>query len=135
VLFDLAHVVERARPNLHSRCEAVGGDFFAGVPAGGDAYMMRHIIHDWDEPRCLTILGNIRKVIPASGKLLIGEGVVPAGNAPGFTKLLDLTMLALPGGEERTEAEYRELLAKAGFRLTRVVPTRAEVSVIVAVPA
>jgi hypothetical protein len=135
VVYDLAHVVERARPHLPARCTATAGSFFESVPAGGDAYMMRHIIHDWDEPKCLTILGNVRKVIPPAGRLLVAEGVVPAGNGPGFTKLLDLVMLALPGGEERTEAEYAALFAKAGFRLTRVVPTRSEASVIEAVPA
>jgi hypothetical protein len=136
VLYDLPHVVERARPNLPAgRCQAVGGSFFESVPAGGDAYLMRHIIHDWDEPRCLTILCNVRKVIPPAGKLLVVEGVVPPGNGPSFTKLLDLNMLVIPGGQERTEAEYRELFAKAGFRLTRIVPTRAEVSVIEGAPA
>ncbi len=135
VLYDLPHVVERARRNLPANCTAVGGNFFESVPAGGDAYLMRHIIHDWDEARCLTILGNVRKVIPANGRLLVAEGVVAAGNGPGFTKLLDLNMLVLPGGEERTEAEYAALFAKAGFRLTRVVPTRSEVAVIEAVPA
>lgn len=135
VLYDLPHVVERARPKLHPRCEAISGTFFDAVPAGGDAYLMRHIIHDWDEEKCLRILGNVRKVIPAEGKLLVVEGVVPPGNGPSFTKLLDLNMLVIPGGMERTEAEYRELFMKGGFRLTRVVPTAGEVSVIEVAPA
>jgi hypothetical protein len=135
VLYDLPHVVERAKPNLPARCAAVGGSFFESVPAGGDAYLMRHIIHDWDEPKCLTILGHVRKVIPPAGKLLVVEGVVPPGDGPSFTKMLDLNMLLIPGGQERTEEEYRGLFAKAGFRLTRVVPTRAEVSVIEGAPA
>jgi hypothetical protein len=135
ILYDLPHVVERARANLTAagvadRCATVGGSFFAGVPAGGDAYLMRHIIHDWDDERSLTILGHVRRVIPPAGKLLVGEGVVPPGNGPSFTKLLDLNMLVIPGGKERTEAEYRALFRQAGFRLTRIVPTRSEVSII-----
>lgn len=131
ILFDLPHVVQRAKPQLpEGRCEAIGGSFFDEVPAGGDVYMMRHIIHDWDEEKCLRILTNIRRVLPAGGKLLVIEGVVPAGNDPSFTKMLDLNMLVIPGGMERTEAEYRELLAKAGFRLSRILPTRSEVSIL-----
>jgi hypothetical protein len=135
ILYDLPHVVERAKSNLQSagvldRCRTVGGSFFESVPAGGDAYLLRHIIHDWDDERCLKILGNVRKVISSSGKLLVVEGVVPAGNGPSFTKLLDLAMLVIPGGKERTESEYTELYARAGFRLTNIVPTRSEVSVI-----
>jgi hypothetical protein len=140
ILFDLPHVVERARADLESaglagRCRTVGGSFFEGVPAGGDAYLLRHIIHDWDEEKCRTILGNVRRVVPATGKLLVVEGVIPPGNDPSFTKLLDLTMLVMPGGKERTEAEYRALYEQSGFRLTRIVPTRSEVSVIEGVPA
>jgi hypothetical protein len=139
VLYDLPHVVERAKANLQAagvadRCRTVGGSFFESVPPGGDAYLLRHIIHDWDDERSLTILRNVRKVIPAAGKLLVVEGVVPPGNGPSFTKMLDLNMLVIPGGKERTEVEYRELYARAGFRLTRVVPTRAEVSVIEGAP-
>jgi hypothetical protein len=139
-LFDRADVVERARPRLASagladRCQAVAGNFFESVPPGGGAYLLRHIIHDWDDEKSLTILGNVRKAIPAAGKLLVVEGVVPSGNAPSLTKLLDLTMLVIPGGKERTEAEYRDLFARAEFRLARVVPTRSEVSVIEGVPA
>jgi hypothetical protein len=135
VLFDLPHVVERAKANLKAagiegRCQAVGGSFFESVPAGGDAYLMRHIIHDWDDEKSLTILRNCRKVMGPGAKLLLVESVVPPGNEPGFVKWLDLNMLVLPGGQERAEAEYRDLYAKAGFRLGRVVPTRVEVSVI-----
>jgi ubiquinone/menaquinone biosynthesis C-methylase UbiE len=140
ILFDLPHVVERAKERIHAagladRCQLVSGSFFDAVPPGADAYLMRHIIHDWDEPRCLTILGHVRKVIPPAGRLLVVEGVIPPGNGPSFTKLLDLNMLVIPGGQERTEEEYRGLFAKAGFRLTRVVPTRAEVSVLEGAPA
>jgi hypothetical protein len=140
VLYDLPHVVERAGANfqaagLADRCRVVGGNFFEQVPPGGDAYLLRHIIHDWDDDRSVQILGNVRRAIGPGGKLLVVEGVVPAGNAPSFTKLLDLTMLVIPGGLERTKAEYAALFARAGFRLSRVVPTRSEVSVIEGVPA
>jgi hypothetical protein len=140
VLFDRPDAIERARPLLEQagvseRCTAIAGDFFQSVPAGGDAYLMRHIIHDWDDGRALAILKNVRRVVPAAGKLLLVEGVVPPGNGRSFTKMLDLTMLVIPGGKERTEGEYRELYAAAGFRLSRIVPTRGEVSVIEGVPA
>jgi hypothetical protein len=139
VLFDRAHVVERARPyieaaGLSGRCTTVAGSFFEAVPPGGDAYLLRHIIHDWDDKKSLTILRNCRSVMSAHGRLLLVESVIPPGNEPFGGKLLDLTMLVIPGGMERTEAEYRELLAAAGFRLERVVPTRAEVSVIEGAP-
>jgi hypothetical protein len=140
VLYDLPHVIERARPNLQAagvgdRSTTVPGSFFESVPAGHDAYLMRHIIHDWDDAKSLTILGHCRKAIPPSGTLLLIEGVIPPGNDESFTKFLDLNMLLIPGGQERTEAEYRQLLASAGFRLTRIVPTRTEISVIEAAPA
>jgi predicted O-methyltransferase YrrM len=135
VLFDLPHVVERARvaieqAGLKDRCELVGGSFFERVPPGADAYVMRHIIHDWDDSRSVTILSNCRKQLGAGGRVLIVESVVPPGNEPAFSKWLDLTMLTIPEGRERTEAQYRDLLAKAGLSLTRIVPTQGEISVL-----
>jgi hypothetical protein len=140
ILFDLPHVVERSRVQLkarglEARCNVAGGSFFEQIVPGGDAYMFRHIIHDWDDEKALLILRNCRKVVPAGGKLLVVESVIPAGNGPAFSKLLDLTMLVVPGGKERTEAEYRTLFTAAGFQLTRIVPTPVEVSVIEGVPA
>jgi O-methyltransferase domain/Dimerisation domain len=140
ILFDMPRIVERARSELAAagvtdRCQVVGGDFFQSVPPGGDAYMMRHIIHDWDEDRCRTILRNCRAVMPSHGKLLVVEVVIPTGNDANWGKLLDLNMLVMPGGAERTEAEYRELFAATGFQLKRVVPTIADVSVVEGVPA
>lgn len=135
VLFDLPQVVERAKSrftaaDLASRCELVVGNFFESVPAGADAYMMRHIIHDWNDEQCLTILGNCRRAMPAGAKLLVIESVIPPGNEPHLAKFLDLTMMLIPGGKERTAAEFRELYDRAGFTLTRIVPTTREVSVI-----
>jgi hypothetical protein len=139
ILFDRSHVIERARASLEAaglsgRCTTVPGSFFESVPAGGDAYLMRHIIHDWDDTQALTILRHCRNVMEPGRRLLIVENVVQPGNAPSFGKLLDLNMLVIPGGMERTEEEYRKLLAEAGFRLERIVPTRTEMSVIEARP-
>jgi O-methyltransferase domain/Dimerisation domain len=135
ILYDLPGVIDRAKKNLGdaglaARCQTIAGSFFESAPPGGDAYQMRHIIHDWTDEQCLTILGHIRKVIPKHGRLLVIEMVIKPGNVPQPAKWLDLNMLVLPGGRERTEAEYRDLYAKAGFRLERIVPTPTEVSVI-----
>ena len=135
ILFDLPHVVERARPNIEAaglsdRCQLVDGDFFQSVPAGADAYLMRHIIHDWDDDKSHAILSNCHAVMSPSQKLLLVESVIPPGNDPFMGKFLDLTMMLIPGGKERTEPEYRQLYDSAGFELTRVIPTGTEVSVI-----
>jgi hypothetical protein len=140
ILYDLPGVAERAKANLQAagvaeRCEVIGGSFFEAIPAGADAYLMRHILHDWDDERATTILKNVRKAIRPNGRLLVVEGVIPPGNDPSFGKLLDLTMLVIPGGKERTEDEYRALFAAGGFELARIVPTEAEVSVIEGQPA
>jgi ubiquinone/menaquinone biosynthesis C-methylase UbiE len=135
ILCDLPAVIERARAtikaaDLDGRCQLVAGNFFETVPPGADAYIMRHIIHDWDDEKSLKILRNCRKVIGNGGKLLVVEGVVPLGNEPSISKFFDLAMMVLPGGMERTEDEYRRLYDGAGFRLTRIVPTKTWVSVI-----
>lgn len=135
ILFDLPGVAERARANieaagLSSRCRVIGGSFFDSIPAGADAYLLRHIIHDWYDDQALTILRHVHRAMDKDSRLLVVESVIPRGNAPSFGKLLDLTMLLIPGGQERTAEEYENLYAAAGFRLTRIVPTRAEVSVI-----
>ena len=139
VLFDLPHVVREAPALLKARGVAdrvtiESGSFFETVPAGGDAYILSHVIHDWSEAQCLTILSNCRKTIAPGGRLLIVEMVLPPGDAPHPGKILDMMMLVGPGGQERTEPEYAELLAKAKFRLQRVVPTPSPVSVVEAVP-
>lgn len=139
MVFDLPHVVERARGNLQkanlaNRCDTRGGSFFEEVPPGCDAYLLRHIIHDWDDAQSIAILNCVRKAIPANGKLLIIETVIPPGNDPCFAKLLDITMLVVPGGLERTAEQYNALLESAGFRLSDIVPTTIGVDVIEAVP-
>ena len=97
--------------------------------------MLSHIIHDWDEDQCLTILGHVPKAMNPGGRLLIVEMVLPEGDAPHPGKMLDMGMLVVTGGQERTEAEYGLLLAKADFHLTRVLPTNSAVSVVEAVLA
>jgi len=138
ILFDVPHVIDAAQGFLSTsgvaeRCTRIAGDFFAAVPAGGDAYVLSQILHDWEGEQCLTILHHIRQVIPKQGKLLVVELVIPPGNEPSFGKWLDLHMLAIPGGRERTEAEYAALFQAAGFRLTQVIPTPAGPSVVEAV--
>ncbi len=135
ILFDLPHVIERAKEGiaaagLAGRCELVAGSFFEGVPSGADAYLMRHIIHDWDDEKSLTILRNCHKVMSADSKLLVVESVIPPGNEPFYGKFLDLVMLLIPGGKERTQAEYRKLFKQGGFELSRILPTESEVSVV-----
>lgn len=117
------------------RVTVEGGDFFETVPTGGDAYILSHIMHDWNDDQCLTILGHCRKAMKPDARLLIVEMVLPPGDAPHPGKILDMVMLVLVGGQERTEAEYAHLLDKAGFRLNRVVATQSPVSVVEAVLA
>ncbi len=139
ILFDLPHVVREAPAFLQSRGVAdririEPGSFFEGVPQGADAYVLSHIIHDWNPEQCLTILGHCRQAMPANGRLLLVEMVLPEGNVPHPGKLLDMVMLTVPGGEERTPSQYAELLDRAGFRMTRVVPTASLASIVEAVP-
>lgn len=142
ILLDLDHVVAGAKPKiaaagLAGRCETVAGDFFKGVPPGGDAYIMKHIIHDWEDDRATAILRHIRTALNGvpNGRVLLLEGVVQPGNGPGFSKVLDLEMMMFPGGRERTADQFAELFAGAGFKLTRIVPTASSLSVIEAHPA
>jgi len=133
-VYDMPSVVAGAKgpiaaDKLEGRCRAEGGDFFASVPAA-DAYILKHIIHDWNDERARTILRNCRKSLAPGGRVLLVEGVVPPGDAPSFDKLLDLEMLLIPGGKERTEAEFRALFESADLRLTRVIPTRSPVFIL-----
>jgi hypothetical protein len=135
ILYDLPHVVRDAPKLLHARglgdrVTIVSGSFFERVPEGGDAYLFSHIIHDWSEEQCLTILGHCRRVMKPTTRMLIIEMVLPAGNQPHPGKMLDMMMLVGPGGQERTEPEYRALLKKAGLRLSKIVPTDSAVSVV-----
>jgi hypothetical protein len=140
ILFDLPHVVRDAPAllearGLRDRVSIQAGSFFERVPEGADVYLLSHIIHDWNEEQCLTILANCRHVLGPAGRLLIIEMVLPDGDTPHPGKMLDLMMLVGPGGQERTEQEYATLLAKGGFRLVRVVPTESAVSIVEAAVA
>ncbi|MEB3323099.1 MAG: methyltransferase [Synechococcaceae cyanobacterium] len=121
---------------LQGRFTVESGDFFASVPAGADAYLMKHILHDWDDDRCLRILGHIRAAMGPAARLLILEQVIPPGNDPSPGKLLDLNMLVMTeGGRERTPGEYALLLEKGGLRLQGITPTPSPISVVEAVLA
>jgi hypothetical protein len=139
VVFDAPSVANGAvvaikASGMQDRCRAEGGDFFKAVP-GGDLIILKHIIHDWNDAKATAILKACRAAIPATGKLVLVELVVPPGFAPHPAQILDLEMMVICDGKERTEAEYRELLAGAGFRLTRIVPTEGPHSLVEAVPA
>jgi O-methyltransferase domain/Dimerisation domain len=139
-VFDLPHNQSAATELIQSRGMAdrvtfTGGSFFDGVPSGCDLYILSHVIHDWSEEQCLTILANCYRGMSPGSRLLIIESILPEGNIFHPAKVLDITMLTLTLGQERSEAEYRALLEKANFRLTRVIPTNSPVSIVEAVPA
>lgn len=136
ILFDLPQVVKKAPPILKNagasdRCQFVEGDFFTTIPFGGDACLLKHIIHNWDDEKAIAILRNCRRAMGQKGKVLVIERVILPGNEPAFGKLLDLEMLVMTsGGRERTEEEYRELFTTAGFQLTKITPTPEDISII-----
>ena len=135
VLFDLPHVVERARQQFEScglaeRCSFVGGNFFDSIPAGADLYLLRHILHDWNDERAQQILTNCANAMSRDSHLVAVDGVIPPGNDPMGTKLLDLTMMLIPGGRERTKVEFQTIYEKAGLKLERILPTQHEISLI-----
>ncbi|MEB3168001.1 MAG: methyltransferase [Synechococcaceae cyanobacterium] len=120
--------------DLEGRLHVQGGDFFREAPTGADAYLLKHILHDWGDEACLRLLAPIRAALEPGGKLLIVEQVIPPGNDPFPGKLLDLNMLVMTeGGRERSPGEYAILLSRAGFSLQRIVPTASPVSVVEAV--
>jgi hypothetical protein len=124
VLFDLPHVVDAARPTLApyaSRLEFSGGDFFKAVPSGARVYLMKYILHDWEESKAVAILANTRTAMPADATLLVVEDLVCGPNVPCRAKLGDVNMLARTGGRNRTRDEYRALLARGGFRMNRAI--------------
>jgi hypothetical protein len=140
VLFDLPVTLAEApaflrNHGMEERIAIEPGSFFESVPAWADCYILSHVIHDWSEEQNLSILGHCRRVMKPESKLLIVEFVLPSDNSPHPGKILDMVMLTVAGGEERTEEEYRALLAKAGLRMTRVVPTASAASIVEAVVA
>jgi hypothetical protein len=133
-LYEVPHVIEGCRngPLTHvmDRCTLASGDMFSSVPAGGDAYIMKHIIHDWPDDLCVKILTACRKGVNAGGRLLVVDNVIQPGNHFSPGKFLDLQMLIFPGGCERTERQFRDLFAAAGWRLSRIIPTAAADSIV-----
>jgi hypothetical protein len=134
-VYDQPHVVPGARrrfeqEGLSDRLGAEGGNFFESVPPGADAYLMKLIIHDWDEPRATQILLNIHRAAKPGARLLVVDSVVPEGPGPDFSKFGDVNMLVMTGGKERTAAEFRELLDAAGFELLKVHPTEGPLSIV-----
>jgi ubiquinone/menaquinone biosynthesis C-methylase UbiE len=135
ILFDAAEVINGSRERLaeaglSDRCEAVAGDFFKAVPEGGDAYVMKWIIHDWDDERAIKILKNCRAQMGPGARLIIVDCVVPETNEPHFSKFIDLNMLVMTGGKERTAKEFATLLEASGFKLLQVVGTDQPTSII-----
>jgi hypothetical protein len=140
VLFDRPEVVESlpksAFAGTEGRVAVEGGSFFERVPDGCDAYIMKHIIHDWDDEHCRTILSLMREKLPKDGRVLVCEMVVSDDPAPTPAKMLDIEMLVMTvGGKERTEAEFAELFGASGLKLNRIVPTSRPIAVIEAIPA
>jgi SAM-dependent methyltransferase len=142
VLFDLPQVLEQARMAPHvsareraGRIELAPGDFFQSVPQGADAYIMKYILHDWDDERCATILENCRRAMPPNGRVLVVDTVIPPGNDPHWGKILDINMLVGPGGRERTRSEFVQLFARAGLKLKRIMPTACALSIVEGVAA
>ncbi|MFT3785988.1 MAG: methyltransferase [Tepidisphaeraceae bacterium] len=135
IVFDAANVVAGAPDVLRSagvadRCTTASGNFFEAVCGGADTYLMKHIIHDWDDAKCQRILQNCHRVMKPSAKVVMVDQVVSGRNEPSLAKWSDLLMMLIPGGAERTAEEFDKLLASAGFKLTRIVATKSPVSVI-----
>jgi SAM-dependent methyltransferase len=135
-VLDMPATIETANQQLSDggRCSYVAGDFFDSVPAGADAYLLCGVAHDWDDDRVITVLRNCRRAMTKNGRLLLVDMVVPDTDIKSFSKLLDLNMLVMTGGRERTQTEFCGLLEASDYRLTRIVPTMAPQSVIEAVP-
>jgi hypothetical protein len=135
ILFDLPHVVATARPLLEragvsDRCDIVSGSFFERVPQGGDAYILKNIVHDWDDASSVSILRRCRAAIDDGGRLLLVEQVLKGANEPDSAKFADLVMLVMLGGRERNAEEFQDLCLSAGFRQTNIIPTVSPYSII-----
>ncbi len=135
ILFDLPHVVATAgdavaAAGLSERCELMSGDFFEAVPEGADVHLLKQIVHDWNDERATRLLENCHRALPPAGKVVLVEMVIPSDNRPSPAQAMDLNMLVVLGGQERTEEQFERLLGAAGFRLERVIPTHSPFSVI-----
>ena len=140
VLLDLSPAIAGATAllaaaGLGERAACVAGDFFTAVPRGGDLYLLKSVLHNWDDSDVVCILRNCRQAMGDGARLLVIERVIPEGNGSSEAKLFDINMLVTVGGQERTEGEYRRLLDRAGLALARVIPTTSPLSLLEAVPA
>jgi hypothetical protein len=142
IVFDQPSVIERARtagyvtaPHVRDRIELASGSFFEGVPAGADAYVMKYILHDWNDDLCVKILSHCRAAMAKGGRVLVVDTVIKPGNEPAWGKMLDIAMLVLTGGKERTPRQFADLFARAGLELLKVHPTACDVSIVEAVAA
>jgi O-methyltransferase domain/Dimerisation domain len=138
VLFDLPEVVETPRElkeaGLLDRCTMSAGNFFEALPPGGDLYVFKRVLHDWDDETCVKLLRLCRDVIPANGRLLVVDAVIPPGNDPHPAKIVDMVMMGVLTGRERTEEEFSDLLTAAGFTLNRVTPTHSMLAIVEGFP-
>ena len=135
IVADIPSVIQETRKiiqarGIEDRCQAVECDFFKNIPSGSDAYIMSHILHDWPDEQCRIILTNCQRAMKKESRLLVVEMIIPPGNEPSVAKLLDLEMLVITGGRERTEAEFKNLFESSGFKLSRIIPTKESVCII-----
>jgi hypothetical protein len=135
IVADIPSVIQNTRKviqarGIEDRCQAIECDFFKNIPSGGDAYLMSNILHDWSDEQCHLILTTCHRAMKAGSRLLVMEMVIPPGNEPSIAKLLDLEMLVITGGRERTEAEFKDMLEASGFKLSRIIPTMENVYII-----
>jgi hypothetical protein len=142
VLFDQPQIIDAATKtgfitgvDVRDRCEAQSGDFFVSVPAGADAYILKYILHDWEDEECVRILVNCRKAMAEDGRVLVVDRVLRGANRPDWGKLLDINMMVVPGGRERTKEEFRRLFGRAGLRLKRVIRTASPLKILEGVAA
>ncbi len=139
LLFDQVHVVSGApsvleAAGVETRCQVRAGSFFDGLPAEGDTYLLKTILHDWDDTRALAILRGVRAVVPADGRLLVLEALLEPGNDYDIGKLLDLNSFVLAGGVDRNQQQFEVLFEQAGFRMQRVLRTTNALALLEAVP-
>jgi precorrin-6B methylase 2 len=138
IVFDLPAVIAGARraldeAGLLQRCTCIAGDFFESVPSGGDIYLMKSVLHNWDDESASRILRRCAAAMHERARLIVVESVIPPGNDASEAKLFDINMMVTAGGQERTEAEYRALLHAAGLRLVRTTATPSPLSLIEAI--
>jgi hypothetical protein len=139
VLFDDASVISEAQAHfgnleIRQRCSFVPGSFFHSVPPGADLYLLKDILHDWDDPAALEILRNIRRTMPSHSSLVLVERLITPNNQPSAAKAIDIVMLVLTGGKQRTVEQYGDLLGLAGFKPQRVIDASLDITLIGAVP-